>query len=155
MSEDSQQPAGSAVDRVVGQALARRYRNLSRRSFLSIVTRGAIRVAGVALAARILPYTVSTAVADSDCGLHGRHCVPPCVGGSEQLAWKMCCGVGADAGECPYYQCCSYIDQCGAYPPGCGLLGSGTAWCYSGNYICTVTSCMGFYQDVSQCTAYC
>src|SRR5262249_15751771 len=101
MSEDTQEQAGSAVDRVVGQGLSRTYRNLSRRSFLALATRGAIRVAGVALAARILPYTVSTAVADSDCGLHGRHCVPPCMGGSPQLAWKACCGTGAGEGECP------------------------------------------------------
>ncbi len=148
----------SVADNTLSRALARRYGTLSRRSFLSVVSRKLVTLAGVPIAAQVFPYFASSAyAANEDCGLHGRICTPTCTGGTNQLQWVQCCITQ----ECPTkYKCCHYIDKCGTrwptYPSGCSGDASGTAWCSSGEYICTILSCdVSTYGNLTTCQGFC
>jgi len=156
---ESERPVATVFDEVIARTLSKTYRNLSRRAFLSFMARKAMAFAGVVTAAQVLPFMVREARAQvqSTCKLEGRLCGGVCPGGGTlQLAWMACCPSAATgSGTCPYYTCCTYQDQCGAYPPGCSSIGSGYAWCSSGNYICTQYSCAGFYTDSTSCQAGC
>jgi hypothetical protein len=148
----------TGTDSALSKALAKRYGKLTRRSFLSVVTRKLVTFAGVPLAAQVFPYFVSTAhAANENCGLHGYICTAGCTGGANQLMWVQCCITQ----ECPTkYQCCKYIDKCGVRPAGWpgGCIGDadGDAWCTSGEYICTVTQCdFTKYANLSSCQSGC
>ena len=156
MNEDKERSIGALVDEAITGKLSKKYRDLSRRAFLSFLTRKAIAVAGVAVAAQALPFLVPVARAQvSTCGLDGRTCASPCTGGIAQDAWVACCQVGSGA-SC-YFTCCFYTDLCQAsLPSGCGSFGSGFPWCNGSSlYVCTVIECSGQYASQSLCQSDC
>jgi len=159
MKAEQNKPMGATVDEAITGALAKTYRHLSRRAFLSSLTRKAIGLAGVAIAARALPLIVPEAQAQiqSTCGLAGRLCGGACQGGAAEQSWMQCCPGPAGPGECPYYTCCSYQDLCAASrPAGCGALGGAVSWCSGTDlYICTQFVCNGFYENQSSCSVGC
>lgn len=138
----------SPVDRVVAKALGNTYGQLSRRAFLSKVTRKILSISGFVIGAEIIPFLASEAHADvwNRCGLHGWICgTGTCSGGTIGAKWIQCCPPPL----CPnLFQCCTYTDYCGTRPPGWGTgcdgaTPSGTLWCGQapGLYICTEVSC--------------
>jgi hypothetical protein len=160
MNSDNQQAISAIVDAAIAKSLSTAYRDLSRRAFLSSLTRKAMAFAGVAVAAQALPFVIRDARAQtqSTCGLTGRLCGSPCTGGVGQLWWTACClGGSGGGGQCSYYTCCTYQDLCAAsFPAGCGRMGGGAlAWCTSGVYICTTVCCRGFFQDFASCNGSC
>lgn len=153
-----QSPGATPLDEAIGTMLAGAYGNLSRRSFLSVITRKVMTLAGVALAARALPYLIPEAHANITCGLHGRICGtnhPNCHGGTKQLCWKQCCETAADTTQCSFWQCCVYSDYCGTRPKGCEPFGSGTPWCSDGDYLCTTLDCSLVFESINTCATNC
>lgn len=159
MRANPESDVGAAVDRAVSRALDRRYANLSRRSFLSLLTRRLVGLTGIVVAAEVFPYLASTAhAAFSECGLHGWICgTGNCSGGTAGQTWVQCC----ELPQCPpKWKCCTYRDYCGTPPPNhptnCqGVEPSGTLWCNNGEYICTTIACAGNYSSPSSCTSGC
>ena len=166
MSSETNSTSTAPLDAIVSRNLASRYGNLSRRSFLSGLTRKLIGLAGVSLAAEIFPYLASPAFADApggagpNCGLHGNPCQGGCMGGSAAASWQQCCKVNC------CYQCCTYTDFCNppntlpppGWPHNCTGTASGTLWCRPPTltlYICTMTACSGAYTTLSSCTSGC
>jgi hypothetical protein len=148
----------SSLDETVSNALAHTYGNLSRRSFLSFMTRKLIGLAGVVVASEVLPYLASDAFADAGCGLHGFPCSGGCGGGGVGTSWVQCCPVGT--GSMCSYTCCRHTDYCGTqpegWPEGCTGHAEGIAWCGgSGAYICTVSACSGTFGSVGMCSGAC
>lgn len=155
----------SPLDAVLERVLARRYANLSRRSFLSVMTRKIITLAGVPVAAQVFPYFAPTARASTVCGLHGYLCDQgACISAGTTPAnfWVQCC----DVSVCPVtYRCCIYRDYCGTRPPNWGnstCLGSppsGSEWCGAapGEYVCTTVNCppTPTYSDLASCALGC
>jgi len=163
MSDPDPRPSGgTSADQALSNVLARSYGNLTRRSFLSILTRRLIALAGVPLAAQVFPYFAGEARADIYCGLHGYLCgTGNCSGGSAGASWVQCC----EAAACPpgTYMCCSYTDYCGTRPQnwgaGCGgnYQQGSQAWCgqASGVYICTSVTCSGGHPSLFSCQQNC
>jgi hypothetical protein len=155
-----------AVDIALGKLLQRNYGQITRRSFLSGLTRRAISVAGIGLASQVLPFMVPEAEAQvpggpTACGLHGYICSGSCFGGSSKLSWSACCQIPVSAPPCPQvWACCNYTDYCGTrpvgWPFGCqGPIG-GTSWCGGGgDYICTTMSSGATYSSQPDCQNHC
>jgi hypothetical protein len=156
------QPEQSTIDTVLSRALHARYANLSRRAFVSMVTRKVVGLTGIALAAEVLPFMAPVAhaqVSNPDCGLHGPKCnTGNCTNSGAQPVnrWVQCCPKLVK--PCTQkYQCCTYTDWCATTPrpynpSGCSGPGqSGTRWCslFITNYWCTTVSCSGAYGDTS------
>jgi hypothetical protein len=160
MSKERQTRTDSSLDTAVSQKLAKKYGDLSRRSFFSLATRQLIGVAGVTVASEFLPFMTNTAYAQTTCALHGYVCdtTTSCRGGTAGSHWMQCCEIG-----CNIWQCCTYTDYCGTrlgtWPAGCtGTIPSGTSWCGSapGAYICTTVGCTGTtYSTYASCDQAC
>lgn len=164
MSSDSKKASIAPVDIVVGRALQTRYANLSRRAFLSSLTRKVFGLAGIGLAPQVFPYFVPNArAAGMTCGLHGYDCdsATPCSGGSVGASWVQCCA----RPTCPAtYKCCTYTDFCGTrasnWGTGChgNYIQGAPAWCGNapGQFICTSTVCgTHIYGALSSCERDC
>jgi hypothetical protein len=171
MSSDTKTPSIAPIDTAVGRALQTQYANLSRRSFLSSLTRQVFGLVGVSLAAEVLPYLAAPAQAEgwgdgwTDCGLHGYVCdgTTTCSGsgGSLGASWVQCC----EKPLCPaFWKCCTYTDYCGTRPQnwGTGCYGNyiagAPAWCggASGSYLCTIYSCTPTeWLSLANCQAHC
>jgi hypothetical protein len=153
MSKQGETPNQSAIDARLSRRLAKTYGTLSRRSFLSLLTRRVIGAAGVVLAAEVMPFWPNDAMAQSvNCGLHGTVCNATCSKTGDMLAWTQCCELG-----CGAWYCCSYFDVCGTLPAGCNS-GSGTAWCLNGQiYRCTIVECdtNHAYSSAPECAGHC
>jgi hypothetical protein len=153
----------SGVDSAISRALAKPYRQMTRRSFLSGVTRKLFAAAGVGLAAEVFPFFVQDAQASGPeyCGLHGVPCaeVGACNGGELGTSWVQCCPMPVSAPPCPtIYRCCTYVDRCSTTtqpPQSCH--GSGTSWCRSPTdfYWCTEVLCTGEHNTLELCRSNC
>lgn len=161
MKTESEYTDEAPVDKALSATLKQRYGRLSRRSFFSLATRALIKVAGISVAAEVLPFLTSIAHADSNCGLHGWICgTGTCSGGTTGGSagrWAQCCDIG-----CGVWSCISYYDHCGTRPAnwgqGCaGVTPSGPPWCGTagGQYICTEVSSSGNYSSLSACQTGC
>lgn len=159
-------PEQARVDVVLGNWLQRQYGQITRRSFLTGLTRKAISLGGISLAAHVFPFLVPEARAQAGtgalCGLHGYHCGSgTCHGGTAAFAWTACCQIPVSAPPCPtIFACCSYLDFCGTrpqgWPDGCAGPRAGSSWCAAtGDYICTTSSCGATYQSSGECESYC
>ena len=147
----------SVLDITLSNALDSRYANLSRRAFVSAMTRKLIGLTGIALAAEVMPFMVPRShaqVEDPYCGLHGPLCgTGNChnTGAQAVNRWVACCPKLVP--PCiQKYQCCTYTDWCATTdrpytPNGCGPAQSGTLWCsiFITKYWCTSVSCSGAY----------
>jgi hypothetical protein len=170
MLEDDR--SSSPLDDAISKSLGDMYGNLSRRSFLSAVTRKLIGLTNVVVAAQVMPFLAPLAKAapqyavDERCGLHGYVCGPGnCQGGVVGHKWVQCCV--ADRDSCPsLYSCCQYTDYCGPEPleySGCdGVPPSGTSWCGpppNRSYRCTRIVCSyqpsQMYVKEQDCKAAC
>ena len=154
-------PDQSSIDSVVSNALHSRYAHLSRRAFMSVVTRKLIGLAGIGLAAEVLPFAIPDAEAqiyNPNCGLHGPKCgTGNCTNAGAQAVnrWVACCP--KPVGCTQKYACCTYTDWCSTSarpytPTGCvGPAQSGTLWCslYITKYWCTTVSCDGSFSTSS------
>lgn len=162
-------PASNAVDKVVSHALDNSFTNISRRSFLSLLTRKLIGLTGVAVAAEVFPYFVprAEALVPTDCGLHGWICTSgtPCNGGVVGNKWVQCCQVPV---PCDWkYKCVSYVDYCGTrpgnWPNGCvgNFIDDAISWCGgaggpNAEYICTKKIVHApIYGTFAQCQSNC
>lgn len=158
----------SSIDLALAKALRGRYGQLTRRSFLSGVTRRMMALSGVTLAAQVFPYFVPEAHATGVgvmCGNHGYYCgTGNCTIGGDAAPknwWKACCSIQVTAPPCPtVYMCITYTDYCGTQPTGwpdhCGGVRSGTDWCSGmGDYICTTTTPGPSYSTPDDCTNNC
>jgi hypothetical protein len=163
MSSTDGQPGEQIVDRIISRYLARRYPALSRRSFLSMLTRQAIRVAGITVAAEVLPFLPSDAQAQSvGCGLHGYQCdwQTTCNSGDYGAVWVRCCEIPSCV---TYWFCVAYRDRCGTQPPDWGTNCHGNyvkgsdAWCgaVEGDYICTDVTVQGMHTSQTSCNNSC
>ncbi len=163
-AETHEDEGTTRVEAALERALARRYANLSRRSFLSVMMRRIITLAGVPIAAQVFPYFARTANANTLCGMHGYWCdhgACTSAGTTPANSWVQCC----DVAPCPVtYRCCTYKDYCGTRPPGWGnatCLGrppSGSEWCGAapGEYVCTTVNCSPtVYSDLTSCKLGC
>jgi hypothetical protein len=166
MPNDENDP--SVLDGAVAKMLTTNYGQLTRRGFLSHVTRQLLNLAGVSVAAQVFPYFISDAeaVPGNQCGLHGRTCRAGtlCATGlpntAAQAAWVQCCKVEKCNTD---YRCCTYTDWCGlrpaGWPDGCDPHinnATGTSsWCTMGEYVCTQTSCSATYGSLKTCTDNC
>ncbi|MBI1916758.1 MAG: hypothetical protein HYS12_18790 [Planctomycetes bacterium] len=173
------------LDQTVARFLASRFRHESRRSFLSRATRALFALAGVGLAARVLPFAPGPATASGGasgaadetwawCGLHGYLCEGGCDPkknpNSKRAADKP--GIGAWWLACcknpkGKWQCIHYADYCGRRGPdwekNCkGFKPSGQLWCgigpdrVPGRYICTkVEKVSAESDDIDTCHKGC
>lgn len=147
--------SNSSLDRTLAITLGEAYGNLSRRSFLSVLTRKLIGLTGVAVAAEVLPFMAAPVRAapqyeiEDMCGLHGYRCdTGNCSGGVAGRRWVQCCEA-IHTSSCPTkWACCSYLDYCGPSElqhSGCeGATPSGTSWCGPAPnifYRCTLIEC--------------
>jgi len=167
--DKDQRPEATSVEGAIRQRLRKKYGQLTRRSFLSAVTRKVFSLAGVGVAAQLLPYAAQEARAQSSmgalCGLHGFFCnaSSPCSGGTPGAAWVQCCQIDVQAPPCPtVFTCCTYRDYCGTrpqgWPNGCaGTYVGGTNWCGTapGDYLCTTINCALSYQNFQACQNNC
>lgn len=159
-------PDQSPIDSVLSHALQSKYANLSRRAFLSAVTRRLIGLTGIAVATEVLPFLVPAAQAqqhDPDCGLHGPKCdTGNCtkVGAEPMSRWVACCPKAVGCTQ--KWQCCTYTDWCATTPrpytpTNCvGPAQSGTSWCSVPvpHYWCTTSTCAGAF-PTSSCGSTC
>lgn len=172
-------PSKDKLDSWIGGLLMSRCDNISRRSLLSKLTRGAFALAGVTLGATVAPLIIPrTASAQGGggswdrCGLRGHICgtgncdcpstLPPggaCGFGSGIASeWVSCCLNPATS----CYHCCYYKDKVSSFAPpaasGCdGPSPSGAQWGGDLNslgyvYVCTIISCSGkISKNLSDC----
>lgn len=133
----------NGFDRFLARKLASRTRLVSRRMFLSKLTRNVFAVAGVAIAAKAGLFEIGRLQAGSAsqnlsappanvmagpnpnpvpwewCGLHGYVCSNTCNGGgvvtytSAGYGWVQCCQNPADS----KWHCCKYQDECSLTDP--------------------------------------
>jgi hypothetical protein len=161
-----------SVDEAISKTLSGRYGNLTRRGFLSGVSRSLLKLTGVTLAAQVLPFFPGKAQAQAygdDCGLHGYTCgTGNCQQSSatvESWHWVQCCGYPVDPCTTAW-QCRRYIDHCSNTfhsPSGCtGNMDGGTpSWCnwYSAShphYVCTTSIATGpYYDNIESCKSGC
>jgi hypothetical protein len=149
-----QDPSTSFLDNAISRTLGETYGNLSRRSFLSGLTRRLIGLTSVAVAAEVLPFLAAPVRAanpyevETLCGLHGYKCATGnCTGGVMGRRWVQCCEAVRDS--CPTkWSCCRYTDYCGPTElqhSGCtGVTPGGTSWCGPAPntfYRCTDVQC--------------
>jgi hypothetical protein len=142
---------GEIVDQLVNKMLTTRFKHVSRRSFLSKLTRLAFGAAGVTVAARAAlelrpaaaqvppppPNAPWASGGWQGCGLNGflcgtGSCTPPAnlVGGG---SWSKCCFDPS----CGFWFSCTYNDMCGTVArtwngsdcSGQGILYGATNWC--------------------------
>jgi hypothetical protein len=153
----------SSLDKAIAHTLGAAYGNLSRRSFLSVLTRRLIGLTSVVVAAEVLPFLATPVkaapqyVVDDRCGLHGYICgTGNCRSGVVGHKWVQCCEAAHYTGACPSkWSCCQYTDYCGTEPlahAGCtGFPPSGTSWCGSAPntfYRCTKITCIENYNSM-------
>lgn len=152
-----QDRSNSSLDRAISNNLGETYGNLSRRSFLSVLTRKLIGLTNVVVASEVLPFLAAPVGAapqyevEENCGLHGYIChTGNCSGGVIGRKWVQCCeAVHTDS--CPSkWACCTYTDFCGPTElqySGCtGVPPAGTSWCGpppNTFYRCTSITCYG------------
>lgn len=163
----------SSVDHAIANTLDEAYGNLTRRSFLSMVTRKLIGLTGVVVASEVLPFLAAPLKAagqyevEQDCGLHGYHCASGnCDGGTPGRKWVQCCPAN-HTDSCPTkWSCCTYLDYCGPVEleySGCqGVEPGGTSWCGPAPntfYRCTWAECPtdvgSLYNSEQQCKTAC
>lgn len=151
------------LDKIIAAELSRHSRFISRRAFLSRLSKGVLALAGVSIAATIGLYEVPSAEAFEpppaweQCGLHGYYCSPTCNGGTSSLGygWVQCC----ENPSTSQWYCCAYSDQCSATPvtvSGCkGTQPCGPKWYANPGsvyYICTNASCSPTgYASIADC----
>lgn len=158
----------TAFDAAFSKALRKNYSQVTRRSFLSGLTRNIFSVAGIGVASQVLPFFAPEAKAQdwtqgAYCGLHGKICVAntQCYGGVVGYAWSACCKIPISTPPCPtVYVCCNYTDHCGDPLPnfnGCiGPEPSGQSWCGAfGFYRCTTFTCGASYNSMYACQQNC
>jgi hypothetical protein len=175
MTDSPEKSSQAAIDQALGKVLRKRYGQLTRRSFLSGATRKLLSLAGVGIAAQVLPFFAKEANAQQSfvgptCGLHGPICssVTLCnnAGAVPRLTWNACCQIPTSVPPCPMvYICCTYTDWCvlgpltvpPLWPNGCaGPPPSGVSWCGGiGTYICTTFSCGASYNTWQDCSVNC
>lgn len=153
----------SPLDDTLSRGLSSKFGNLSRRAFLSKLTRQIIGMTGVFVAAEFLP---SIALADPGCGRHGWACgaingncqttVPRATAHS---SWVQCCEIAG----CPtQWVRCTYTDYCRTIqgapfaPFNCTGPNTGISWCNGDantvEFICTEMSCQSpGFTDRSAC----
>lgn len=143
-------------DEKISGTLAKRYRQESRRSFISKLTRFTFAVAGVKLANTLKvfagpPLMMYQSSNWQYCGLSGYlcgtgNCSGGTVGSGPGRKWNACCDADPTCGD---WRCCTYTDRCKSTvhtPSGCSAPNgvSGLVWCgnqSNQNYVCTDVSC--------------
>jgi hypothetical protein len=167
---DTENPDAQGVDALLGRVLRDSYAPLSRRSFLSALTRKIFALAGVSLVSEVMPFLATEArAADAPtwCGLHGWICESgtTCYGGTPRATWVQCCEIPTGTPPCPMvYTCCRYTDYCAPTRPSnwgtdchIGKQPCGLPWCgeSGGMYLCTTVQCSGNYSTFPQCANGC
>ena len=160
MNQNAEQDESTVLDGALRDRLAQSYGNLSRRSFLAGLTRRVIALAGVMVAAEMLPMP---ARGQEECGRHGwkcgtGNCSASLNGAVQRDKWVQCCNSETDCGK---YLRCSFVDICrnsvqyGFFEDsGCEGPNGGMPWCGGMPYqfICTQSSCQpNVYDNIFTC----